>query len=98
MEQKAKVHSYFIHSGVRDGLPGTAGGQIVGNPIIRNSNKLLHNSIGLIRFTCDIVSVIRSVAVLNPKEFDKISYFLVNSCDFICQRNKRHILSYFFYR
>lgn len=71
MEQKAKTHRYFLYSGVHDGLSGAAGGQRAGNPIIRNSNKLLHNSIGLIRFTCDVVSVIRSVVVLNPKEFDK---------------------------
>lgn len=70
MEQKAKAHRYFLHSGVHDGLSGTAGGQRAGNLIIGNSNKLLHNSIGLIRFTCAVVSAIRSVVVLNPKEFD----------------------------
>lgn len=76
-EWSRKLKSIDIsYSGVHDGLPGTAGGQRAGNPIIRNSNKLLHNSIGLIRFTCDTVSVIRSTVVLNLKEFDKNLLFL----------------------
>lgn len=40
---------------------------------VEHCNKLLHD---------DVVSVIRSTVLQNPKEFDKPSLFLVNDYDF----------------
>jgi len=52
IEQKAEVHVVFLASDVSDVLPGTADGHRAGNPIIKNCNKLLQNSLRLITFTC----------------------------------------------